>query len=295
MPSYRAVNEVAAELGLPTTGHFPLTMELSELAITQQKEVAHIEEVIRVLIREFGSINKRGSAEFFAHVEARSDAIIDDLLANEISVNTVLWFMESVTEQYNDLETALKVIPIEYANPGIVEGTQDSDEFKVGWLPGYNQFEPEHGASEEERKKSLIFWQAREKAHHILLKAMARRGVTLLAGTDSGGNLVVPGFSMHDELNSLQSAGLSNAQALAAATINPAKLMGSNAGVIDTGKRADLLLLNKNPLINIKHTQEIDTVILNGRVLDRDQLDAMLAAVKQANEKSRKLNIDRYL
>ena len=100
---------------------------------------------------------------------------------------------------------------------------------------------------------------------------------------------------MHDELSSLQSAGLSNAQALAAATINPAKLMGSNAGVIDTGKRADLLLLNKNPLINIKHTQEIDTVILNGRVLDRDKLDAMLAAVKQANEKSRKLNIDRYL
>ncbi|PWK50936.1 amidohydrolase family protein [Pleionea mediterranea] len=295
MPSYRAVNEVAAELGLPTTGHFPLTMELSELAITQQKEVAHIEEIIRVLIREFGSINERGSAEFFAHVEARSDAIIDDLLANEISVNTVLWFMESVTEQYNDLETALKVIPIEYANPGIVEGTQDSDEFKVGWLPGYNQFEPEHGASEEERKKSLIFWQARGKAHHILLKAMARRGVTLLAGTDSGGNLVVPGFSMHDELSSLQSAGLSNAQALAAATINPAKLMGSNAGAIDTGKRADLLLLNKNPLINIKHTQEIDTVILNGRVLDRDKLDAMLAAVKQANEKSRKLNIDRYL
>lgn len=50
MPSYRAVNKLAVKLGIPTTGHFPLTLELSELAVTQQREVAHIEEIVRVLI-----------------------------------------------------------------------------------------------------------------------------------------------------------------------------------------------------------------------------------------------------
>ncbi len=298
MPSYRAVNKLAAELGIPTTGHFPLTLELSELAVTQQREVAHLEEIVRVLIREFGSINEKGSAAFYAHVEARSDEIADDLLANDITVNTVLWFMESVTDQFRNLESALKGVAIEYANPGLVEGTIDAEfdsGFKVGWLPGYNQFEPASDASEESIKEDDIYWEARETAHHILLKAMVRRGVNFIAGTDSGGNLVVPGFSIHDELQSLNRGGMSPAQTLASATVNPAQLMNSNAGIIEAGRRADLLLLNDNPLVNIANTRKIDTVITNGRVHRRQQLDAMLAAVKQANENSRNVTIDQYL
>lgn len=294
MPSYRAVNELAAELSVPTTGHFPLTMELSELAVTQQKEVAHLEEIVRVLIREFGSINDKGSDAFYAHVEARSDDIIDDLLENDITVNSVLWFMESIHDQFSNLEVALQEVAIEYANPGLVEGTKDSEEFKVGWLPGYNQFEATSDPSQEIYKKNDIFWKAREKAHHILLEAMVRRGVNIVAGTDSGANLVVPGFSIHDELRSLNLAGMSPAQTLATATKNPAKLMNSNAGIIEAGRRADLVILNKNPLIDIENTRTIDTVILNGRVFDRSQLDAMLEAVKEANANSRKINIDKY-
>lgn len=295
MPSYRAVNKLAAELGVPTTGHFPLRFELSELAVTQQREVAHIEEIVRVLLREFGFISHRGSDAFFAHVEARSDEIIDDLLANDMTVNSVLWYMESVTDQFGDLEAELKTVPIEYANPGLVEGTKDGGEYKVGWLPGYNQFQHKVDASDQERSAANRYWRAREQAHHILLKAMVRRGVTLIAGTDSGGNLVVPGFSIHDELVSLNRAGMSAAQALSAATITPAKLMNSNAGVIAAGRRADLVILENNPLIEIGNTRAIDTVVLNGRVFARDQLDAMLGAVKEANEKSRKINIDEYL
>lgn len=294
MPSYRAVNEVAAELGVPTTGHFPLTMELSELAVTQQKEVAHLEEIVRVLIREFGSITEKGSDAFYAHVEARSDAIIDDLLANGITVNSVLWFMESIHDQFSNLEGALKEVPIEYANPGLVEGSDYVEGYKVGWLPNFNQFEAVSDVSSETYKINDTFWRAREKAHHILLKAMARRGVDIVAGTDSGGNLVVPGFSMHDELKSLKDGGMSAAQALATATLNPANIMNSNAGSVEAGRRADLVMLNSNPLVDINNTRDIEMVILNGRVFDRGQLDAMLDAVKKANDASRKINIDRY-
>ncbi|RBP47050.1 amidohydrolase family protein [Arenicella xantha] len=294
MPSYRAVNKVAAKLGIPTTGHFPLSFELSELAVTQQTEVAHIEEIVRVLIREFGSINDKGSAAFYAHVEARSDEIIDAILANDITVNSVLWFMESIHDQFSDLEAALKTVQIEYANPGLVEGTKDSEDYKVGWLPTYNQFEAVSDATSKNYQKNDIFWQAREQAHHILLKAMVRRGVKIVAGTDSGANLVVPGFSLHDELESLHNGGMSPAQTLASATLNPAKLMNSNAGSIEVGRRADMLILNKNPLVDINNTRTIETVILNGRVYGRGQLDAMLAAVKKANDNSRKINIDEY-
>jgi len=294
MPSYRAVNELAAGLGVPTTGHFPLTLELSELAVTQQREVAHIEEIVRVLIREFGSINDKGSDAFYAHVEARSDDIIDDILTSDITVNSVLWFMESIIDQFSNLDAALKEVPIEYANPGLVEGSNDVEGYEIGWLPGYNQFEAASDISEEKYKRNEIFWQAREKAHHILLEAMTRRGVRLVAGTDSGGSLVVPGFSIHDELQSLNLGGMNPAQTLATATKNPAELMNSNAGTIEAGRRADLLILNKNPLIDIGNTRTIDTVILNGRVFRRDQLDAMLEAVREANDNSRKINIDKY-
>jgi len=294
MPSYRAVNKLAAKLGKPTVGHFPLDMELSELKVTQQREVAHLEEIVRVLIREYGSINEKGSEAFYAHVEARSNEIVNDLLARDITVNSVLRYMENIHNQFSDLESALKTVPIEYANPGLVEGTDVVPGYKVGWLPGNNQFEAANDPSEEMYKEYDTFWRAREKAHHILLKTMIRRGVRIVAGTDSGGLVVVPGFSIYDELQSLNRAGMSPAQTLATATKNPAELMNSNAGTIEVGRRADLLVLDKNPLVDISNTRAIDTVILNGRVFERDQLDLMLATVKQANENSRKINIDKY-
>jgi cytosine/adenosine deaminase-related metal-dependent hydrolase len=83
-------------------------------------------------------------------------------------------------------------------------------------------------------------------------------------------------------------------QELASATSIPAEMMNSNAGSIAVGRRADLLILNKNPLTDINNSRTIDTVILNGRVLGRDKLDAMLAAVKNDNDRSRKINIDEY-
>jgi len=295
MPSYRAVNKLAAELGKPTVGHFPLSMELSELKVTQQREVAHLEEIVRILIREYGSINEKGSDGFYAHVEARSHEIIDDLLAIDITVNSVLRYMENIHNQFSDLESALKMVPMEYANPALVEGTDVVPGYKVGWLPGYNQFEAVSEVSSEEYKKYDTYWKAREKAHHILLAAMIKREVRIVAGSDSGGLVVVPGFGLHDELKSLNLGGMSPAQTLATATKNPADLMNSNAGSVEVGRRADLLILEKNPLLDIDNAKAIDTVILNGRVLGRDQLDAMLAVVKEANERSRKINIDKYL
>ncbi len=295
MPSYRSVNKLAAELGVSTVGHFPLSMELSELKITQQREVAHLEEIISVLIREFGSINKNGSDNFFKHVEARSDEIIDDLLAKDMTVNSVLLYMENIHDQFSDIESKLKTIPLEYANPALVEGTKLIPGYRIGWLPGFNQFEAVSDPSDAEYKEYDIYWRAREKAHHILLKAMIKRNVKIVAGSDSGGFLVVPGFALHKELQSLNQGGMSTAQTLATATKNPAVLMNSDAGSVEAGRRADLLLLNKNPLTDIKNTQAIDTVILKGRVFDRQALDAMLKAVKDANQRSRKVNIDDYL
>ena len=88
-----------------------------------------------------------------------------------------------------------------------------------------------------------------------------------------------PGFSLHDELGLLVDAGLSRADALRAATINPAIFMGAEktAGTIGPGKNADLVLLDANPLDDVANTKRIAAVVARGRFLDRAALDAILA------------------
>lgn len=110
------------------------------------------------------------------------------------------------------------------------------------------------------------------------VRRFADLGVTILAGTDLGVVTLVPGFALHDELELLVAAGLSPRQALAAATINPAKVMrlGAAMGAIAPGQVADLVLLDANPLEDIRATRAIRGVIANGRWYDRAALDRML-------------------
>ena len=291
MESYRAILDAAEELDVPTVGHLPDAMPLSELRTTKLGEIGHLEELVKALMNEFGSIDEKGGDAFLQFVESRADEIAGDLAVNDVAVQTTLRFSESFAEQVFDLESALSRTPLEYANPGIVEGTAT---LGFGWLPDNNKFAQFAGSTPEERAGAREFWTVREEAHRILLKAFIKAGVTTIAGTDANGWLSVPGFSLHDELQSLNKAGMTPSQALGTATAAPANRINNNAGVIEVGRRADLVLLNENPLDDIEHTRSIDTVILNGRVLGRALLDRLLEEVKVANAKSRNFDLNSY-
>ena len=105
-----------------------------------------------------------------------------------------------------------------------------------------------------------------------------RAGVPLLVGTDAPEPQVTPGFSMHQELELLVESGLSPADALSAATLNNARILNQsdNLGGIESGKWADLVILNADPTADIRNTRKIDTVIRGGRITKPAQL---LAAV----------------
>jgi imidazolonepropionase-like amidohydrolase len=105
----------------------------------------------------------------------------------------------------------------------------------------------------------------------------------LLAGTDVGVPLQVPGISLHVELERLVEAGLSPLEALRAATLNPARVldMTDSLGTVEAGKLADLVLLDANPLADIRNTQKIRAVVANGRLYRRAQLDQLLARSKR--------------
>jgi imidazolonepropionase-like amidohydrolase len=114
-----------------------------------------------------------------------------------------------------------------------------------------------------------------------LIAAFAREGIPIVAGTDALVPGVVPGFSLHDELAALAGAGLSNRQVLDSATRLPAEWLGTldDRGVVAAGKRADLLLLEGNPLADIKNTRRIAAVIVSGKLYARSELQTRLEAV----------------
>ena len=124
---------------------------------------------------------------------------------------------------------------------------------------------------------------------------MVDKGVKILAGTDSNIPVMVPGFALHDELKSLTQSGMSPSQALLSATTIPANWMKIRSGKILPDYRADLVLLNKNPLDNIENTKTIEMVIMNGKVFNRNQLDAILNTVKETNDRSRNKEISSFV
>jgi imidazolonepropionase-like amidohydrolase len=111
-------------------------------------------------------------------------------------------------------------------------------------------------------------------------------GVVLLAATDVPFPMGVPGLSLHEELVRLVEAGLTPLEALQTATLNPARVLGlaDSLGRIEPGKLADLVLLDANPLEDIRNTQKIRAVVADGQLYRRADLDRLLAEVAALNQ-----------
>ena len=116
---------------------------------------------------------------------------------------------------------------------------------------------------------------------------MHEAGVPLLLGTDSFGT-VVPGFSIHQELELIVAAGLSPYEALRTGTVNVAAYLGETdtAGTIEVGKRADFILLEENPLTDIRHASSVRGVFTQGNWHSESELASMLAEAKALSASS---------
>ncbi len=92
----------------------------------------------------------------------------------------------------------------------------------------------------------------------------------------------IPAQSLHGELNALAKAGLSNAQVIKTSIINGPQFLdlGNEYGSIASGKVADILILDKNPLENIDNLKKINSVIKSGEVYDRERLNTMLESLR---------------
>lgn len=122
-----------------------------------------------------------------------------------------------------------------------------------------------------------LFLAARDR----IVKSLWQSGAKLMVGSDSPQFFMVPGYSALREIDAFQDAGLTPYAALEAATRNPAEYLGRSAdvGTVAVGKRADLVLLGKNPLESTRNLSPLEAVVVGGRLLDRRTLDGLLDAI----------------
>ena len=144
------------------------------------------------------------------------------------------------------------------------------------WAESIKKFAP---VTPEQITQQLEYFAARLR----LVGQLHRHGAGVLLGTDAGNPYTFPGFSLHEELALLVEAGLSPLAAIQAGSRDAARFLGMpDGGTVQPGRTADLLVLDADPLRDIRNTTRIDTVVTRGRVLTKPDRERMLADVERA-------------
>jgi hypothetical protein len=250
---------------MPVAGHVPQSISAEEASDAGQRTIEHLGRVLLSCSRD--SSPRSGQALIDSYDETKANALFAKFVKNGTWHDPTLVVLR-VHAFWTDPET-VRNARTEYVPRKIRESWKQSPFTKL-----MESIPP--SAVQGQRK---VF-----EMHLQLVSRMHRAGVRILAGTDSSIPYVIQGFSLHDELQWLVKAGLSPLEALRSATIRPAEYfgIGDSAGSIATGRFADLVVLNADPLRDIANTRKIEAVVVAGHYLSRTDLDAMLNQLKDS-------------
>ena len=126
----------------------------------------------------------------------------------------------------------------------------------------------------------------RSKWAYEMIPQLIKSGINIMAGTDMPLSLLTPGYSLHEELSLLVQCGLTTMQALESATLKPAQYYGveNQQGSIAAGMKADMVILDANPLDNISNTLQINAVMRNGFLHTKADLDNIFKHLEKYGE-----------
>lgn len=282
--AYFAVAERTKELGMSFIGHVPLSVTLAEASDAGQKSFEHVSDVWFSCVDE-------GRVAFanFAWASAFHGPTSDAALAARGRLAGALASSEPDPRECGPLLERMEangtwLTPTLTLLLGELQPRRFDADPRMRWIPDsvrerWNA-RPRMPAEQEAEIGRRMLTNA-ERAVAIAHDA----GVPILAGTDASDMpYIFAGSSLHDELSLYVEAGLTPLEALRTATINPARFLGraDELGTVEEGKLADLVLLDANPLEDITNTQRIRAVVADGRYLDRQALDALLAQAEAA-------------
>jgi imidazolonepropionase-like amidohydrolase len=253
--TFHAIIDEANKQGLKTIGHIPDAFQgkLKEAFVPHFGMVAHAEELAK-------------HAKDYSEQEAQRFAQL--LKDNGTWLCPTMTTMVWIASQVRSLDE-LKALPtLQYVHPLL----------QSRWLVANNY-------SKKSSPENIAYFEKFVKFHVLLVKACKAAGVPMVAGTDAGVSGVVPGFALHDEMSLFVEAGFTPEEVLTSATRLPATWLGieSEVGTVEVGKRADLILLDANPLSDIKNTRKISGVFVNGNWLNQATISASLIDLSKRN------------
>ena len=247
--AYATLNAVARREGIRVVGHAPRNLGLAPMFEERQYAVVHAEEFL---------YDRENTSRNAARIEPQIPALARSMARAGIWLMPNLTAFKVIAWQVRDLDAVLARPEMRFMPAAV----------RTGWGPATNPYTTRLGREKYPEIQAL--YQLVEK----LVRGFRAGGVRLLIGTDAMNTGVVPGFSTHDELADLVAAGLTPFEALRAATANAADFLAvpGQRGLVAVGQKADLLLLDANPLENIANSRRIAGVMLRGRWLSRTGL-----------------------
>jgi imidazolonepropionase-like amidohydrolase len=272
--SFLAIADEAKKQNIPFAGHVPFSVSALEASDAGQKSMEHLwgiylscssrEEDLRSEMLK-GGVNLSGSERIRLEMDEAAASYDERKAANVFAhlAKNGTWMVPTFTAVVPDSE---------------IFGARVTTDPRLKYIPPAIQKQWSAAASAGAAIKSNSFDRKLQ-----VVGAMHRAGVPLLAGTDTAWiqPYTYAGFSLHDELALLVKAGLTPMESLQTATINPARFLGMEKalGTIEKGKVANLVLLDADPVSDIRNTQKIDSVVLKGKLLTRTDLDKLLQDV----------------
>lgn len=266
LPAYQRLVVAAREAGMPVAGHVPRAVGLSGVLDARQASIEHLTGFLDALQAESSPVRGKFDRESLDKRINFVDEAMLPTLAEEVRERGVF-----------SCPTRIVINEIAPAEARERLGRQEMRYLKplypAMWDPGPRPDPTPEALANMQRSNAL---------NDRIIRALRDAGAPLLVGTDTGNPFVVPGFSMHEELELLVRAGLTPYEALRAATRGAAELLRvtGDVGSVAVGQRADLLLVSGNPLADVAHVRRLSGVMARGRWFSEGDLAALLAQVE---------------
>jgi imidazolonepropionase-like amidohydrolase len=249
----KVIADEAHRLGMTVTGHVPEGLDAYQVIEAGQDQINHIQYIVAIMTPPLPE-----SADRNERLKARANIDLDSPEAQKaiaflVQHGTVV----DPTMALFEFFTASTAKPPASFEPGVTKVAPELREQLMDVEP------PPPPPAAELMEKSL----AKELA---IVGALHRAGVPIVAGTDQ----TVPGHSLHREIELYVQAGFTPMEAIQAATIVPARVMGldKELGTVEAGKRADLIIVDGNPLESIRNIRNVRFVITNGKMYNCAEL-----------------------
>jgi imidazolonepropionase-like amidohydrolase len=234
----KAICEEAHKQGLTVTGHVPNGLNAVQAIEAGMDQINHIQYLPPVLMAKD---QKPGTPINFDSPEAQQT--IQFLKAHHTVIDPTMALMELILHTSD--------VPVATFEPGVVKVARE--------LAGPLNNTGQPVAAAQQTKAMYDMWLA-------TISALHRAGITIIAGTDQA----VPGHSLHREIELYEKAGFTPMEAIQAATIVPARVMGldKEVGTVEAGKRADLILIEGDPLQSVSNIRHVRWVVAAGRLFN---------------------------